>query len=227
MDRGAGGGGMGDLPWASIFDPSANARALSAIQAEGFRAASELVDRFVRTPGGGRSAMDLPQGATPPIRVEQRESIVGAMDLEPLMRSWFSMVGQYLIGSERSVPTVVDDAELDLAGSSASGTLELGATVPGMATAEVWLHNRSAEDLGDIRLHCSDLMAHAGNLIHSDEVRVDPDVVAMPPRCSRGIAVEVKVSQGISPGVYRGNLLVQDHSELWLPVALRVRAQVA
>ena len=41
-------GSIADLPWASVFDPAANARALSAIQARGFRAASEVVDRFVR-----------------------------------------------------------------------------------------------------------------------------------------------------------------------------------
>jgi hypothetical protein len=41
-------GSIADLPWASVFDPAANVRALSAIQARGFRAASEVVDRFVR-----------------------------------------------------------------------------------------------------------------------------------------------------------------------------------
>lgn len=48
-DRGFNGDGtIDDLPWASVFDPAANARALSAIQAEGFRAASRIVNRFVR-----------------------------------------------------------------------------------------------------------------------------------------------------------------------------------
>src|ERR1700739_63056 len=47
VDRGDGDGNINELPWASVFDPAANARALSAIHAEGFRAASELVDRFV------------------------------------------------------------------------------------------------------------------------------------------------------------------------------------
>ena len=49
MDRNGteGNGSIRDLPWASVFDPAANARALSAIQAEGFRAASEILDRFV------------------------------------------------------------------------------------------------------------------------------------------------------------------------------------
>ena len=53
-------GTIDDLPWASVFDPAANARALSAIQAEGFRAASRIVNRFVRAvgpnPGGGAAA---------------------------------------------------------------------------------------------------------------------------------------------------------------------------
>jgi hypothetical protein len=226
MDRGAGGGGMGDLPWASVFDPSANARALSAIQAEGFRAASDLVDRFVRSAGGVRKAKGSPQDQASAFSVEQRENLFGAMDLEPLMRSWFSMVGQYLVGSGSPAPPVVDDATLDLASSSASGALNLDVTVPGMATAEVWLHNRSPEDLGNITLRCSDLMADGGNVIHSDEVRLDPDVVSLPTRSSRGIALEIKVSQDTLPGLYRGNLLVQEHSEMWLPVALRVRAQL-
>ncbi len=41
-------GNFADLFFASILDPEANVRRLTAIQAEGFRAASELVDRFVR-----------------------------------------------------------------------------------------------------------------------------------------------------------------------------------
>ena len=41
-------GVISDLPWASVFDPANNMRALGEIQARGFRAATELVDRFVR-----------------------------------------------------------------------------------------------------------------------------------------------------------------------------------
>src|SRR3984957_4436147 len=49
-------GTIDDLPWASVFDPAANARALSAIQAEGFRAASRIVDQFVRAVGSNSEA---------------------------------------------------------------------------------------------------------------------------------------------------------------------------
>jgi hypothetical protein len=60
-----------ELPWASVFDPAANARALSAIQAEGFRAASRVVDRFAQiagnVSGGPRQATDAgaPEAAAP------------------------------------------------------------------------------------------------------------------------------------------------------------------
>ena len=61
MDRGlSDDGSIGDLPWTAVFDPVANARALSAIQAEGFRAATRLVDRFVtiaETAGNGGRVM--------------------------------------------------------------------------------------------------------------------------------------------------------------------------
>jgi hypothetical protein len=58
-------GTIDDLPWASVFDPAANARALSAIQAEGFRAASRIVDRFAKavgSAGNGQSGAPLSDG---------------------------------------------------------------------------------------------------------------------------------------------------------------------
>lgn len=49
MAEGPGADGNGsDLPWVSVFDPALNIRALGEIQARGFRAATEIVNRFVR-----------------------------------------------------------------------------------------------------------------------------------------------------------------------------------
>ena len=56
MDGGGQNGQRHDVPWASVFDPAANLRALTTIQAEGFRAASEIVDRVVRWPRSGPTA---------------------------------------------------------------------------------------------------------------------------------------------------------------------------
>ncbi|KUI22724.1 hypothetical protein AU193_10485 [Mycobacterium sp. GA-1285] len=200
-------GSLGDLPWASVFDPAANARALSAIQAEGFRAASQLVDRFVRlTRSDGDSTMTADRAPSSP-------------DLEQLTRAWWSMVGQFLLGGGRARET-----ELDLSGPGGQQGVVLESTIPGRAETVVWLHNRTDEDFGRIRLRCSDLLARSGSVISSHELVLDPEVLEMPPRSSRGIAVALEVSDSTQPGVYRGTLLVDADDSLWLPVALTMRA---
>ena len=55
-------GSIADLPWGSVFDPAINARALNAVQARGFRAARELVDRFLSM----ASEADFTTGTTDP-----------------------------------------------------------------------------------------------------------------------------------------------------------------
>ncbi|RAV16968.1 hypothetical protein DQP55_02830 [Mycolicibacterium sp. GF69] len=204
-------GTLGDLPWASVFDPAANARALSAIQAEGFRAASQIVDRFVRLArpdGGGAASPDFSVDASP-----------GSPDLEQLTRAWWSVAGQFLLGGGRP-----RGAELDFAGTDGRQGIALESSVPGCAETVVWLHNRTDKDFGSIRLRCSDLLAHGGSVIESRELALEPDTVEMPPRSSRGIAVTIHVTENAKPGVYRGTLLVDADENLWLPVALTLRA---
>jgi hypothetical protein len=224
VDRGNGDGNISDLPWASVFDPAANARALSAIQAEGFRAASALVDRFVRiatTNGDGSEASPASI-----LSNRQRADLFGATDIEPLIRSWWSMVGQFLLGAAPSVAnsTAPDPATLDFSNAQAEGRLDLQASAPGSASAEIWLHNRGTTDFGQVRLRCSDLLAHDGAVVGSAAVSFDPDAVAVPGRSSRGVEVKVDVAQGVPDGLYRGMLLAEGHPGLWLPVALTVHA---
>ena len=237
MDRGNRDGNINELPWASVFDPAANARALSAIQAEGFRAASELVDRFVRiaaTGVGGNARSDArSDGRSTPsaasLTQDQRADLFGATDIEPLIRSWWSMVGQFLLGSvpRATDAPAADPATLDFSNSEAQGRLDLDATVPGTTTAEVWLHNRAAKDLGEVALRCSDLLAHDGGVMESGAVTFIPAAVPMPGRSSRGIELKIEVPQEVQPGLYRGTLLVEGHPELWLPVVLTVRSSVS
>jgi hypothetical protein len=230
VDRGTGNGSINDLPWASVFDPAANARALSAIQAEGFRAASEIVDRFARIATTGLNGKDRPTTSAEPLTNDQRADLFGATDIEPLIRSWWAMIGQLLLGSARAphVPDSVsaDGASLDFSNGQAEGGLHFGATSPGAAAAEVWLHNRGADDLGQVRLRCSDLLANDGSVIGSGAVSLEPASVPMPGRSSRGIDVKIEVPQGVQPGVYRGTLLVEGHPQLWLPVVMTVRVSV-
>jgi hypothetical protein len=227
VDRGNGDGSVNDLPWASVFDPAANARALSAIQAEGFRAASELVDRFVRV-ATSRSGKEPATESAVRLTNEQRADLFGVTDIEPLIRSWWSMVGQFLLGAAPAAGAagVPEPATLDLSNASTDGGLDLRAPAGGTATADVWLHNRGPADLGQIRLRCSDLLAHDGGVITTTAVAFEPRAVAMPGRSSRGVELKIDVSQGIPPGVYRGIVLAEGHPGLWLPVVITVGAPV-
>ena len=224
MNRGIDDASFNDLPWTSVFDPAANARALNSIQAEGFRAASELVDRFVRIARSSLNGTDWPTISSAPLNNEQRADIFGATDVAPLIRSWWSVVGQIVLGADAQNSSGPEEPALDLEKLESAGRIELVATAPGVVTTEVWLHNRGTTDFGDVTVHCSELLAHDGNVISSTSVRVLPEVVAMPPRSSRGINVEVSVPPEVAPGTYRGNLLASGGSGLWLPVVLAVEA---
>lgn len=227
MDHEAGGnhnvgnqGSISDLPWASVFDPAANARALSAIQAEGFRAASRIVDRFVRAAeSNGEGSGD---GATDEANVDAAP--VGLPELERLTRAWWSMAGQFLL---RSVPgsagTSSESLGLDVNDPDSRQTVSLEAAVGASASTEVWLHNRGPDDRADVCLRCSDLLSHQGDVIGADAVVIDTPVVAMPRRSSRGVAIAVDLPEEVRPGVYRGTLLASGHPDLWLPVVLTVR----
>lgn len=228
-------GTIDDLPWASVFDPAANARALSAIQAEGFRAASRIVDRFVRAvesnTNGEGAAPTADAGATDGNAEISANGSVGAngavdglQEFERLTRAWWSMMGQFLL---RSVPVSPkagsESVSLDVVNPVAKHVVSLAATVGGSANTEVWLHNRGPDDRPDVRLQCSDLLSHAGNVICAEAVRIDTAVVPMPRRSSRGVDITIDVPPEVRPGVYRGTLLASGHPDLWLSVVLAVR----
>lgn len=209
-----------DLPWASIFDPSANARALSAIQAEGFRAARRIVDKFAQAAAGSANGADgddraVADGAEP----------TGLPDLERFTRAWWSTAGQFLL---RSLPAQQNGSDepvtLDVNDPASKDALTLCVTGPGSATGEVWLHNRETEDRAAVQLRCSELLGHGGQVIDAGAVRVDPAVVPMPRRSSRGVQISVEVGPEVCPGTYRGTLLAVGCPDLWLPVVLTVAA---
>ena len=135
------------------------------------------------------------------------------------------MAGQFLLRSmpARGVASDTGEVALDLGNADTTGALNLEASAPGSATTEVWLHNRGPDDQGSVSMRCSDLLDHEGHVLGSDSVVIDPAVVPMPRRSSRGVAITVEVSADVLPGIYRGTLLASGHAELWLPVALTVR----
>jgi hypothetical protein len=200
-------------------------RALSAIQADGFRAASELVDRFVRMAAAGLNGSESTAPQAPPANGEPAD-LYGATGLEPFVTSWWTVVDQFLRVSaprREGEPAEADTATLDLAAGQAMGRLQPSSVAPGTATAEVWIHNRGPVDMGKVALHCSDLLSHDGSVIAARLMRFEPDIVSMPARSSRGVTVEVDIDEDVAPGSYRGMLVADGHPDVWLPIELIVK----
>lgn len=212
-------GSVDEVPWATVFDPDVNVRALGEIQARGFRAASELVDRFVQSANKNRSDSTEASLRKPPVNGNESEAT--GVDVGSFIRTWESVVGR-LAGSVRGAGEP-ERATLDLTKTSAKGAVTLEAAPGERARGEVWLHNGGGIDLGPVRLRCSDLVGHDGGIVAGQAVWFDPDAVAMPARSSRGILIEIDVAEDLRPGTYRGTLLAEGHPDVWLPVALSVR----
>jgi hypothetical protein len=214
-------GSISDLPWKTVFDPVANARALSAIQARGFSAATRLVDRFVQI------AETSINGAGPTAATSTNGHLSGkaaGTDVDLLFTTWWSLFGRLLRSMPGAAALRGDSATFDLADESANGCVHLNADGPGRAVGEVWLHNTGSNDIESVGLRCSDLLAHDGAKVGSDAVQFAPERFALPGRSSRGVALEVIVTPDIALGRYRGTLLAEGYPDLWLPVTLTLRA---
>ncbi len=212
-------GSVSGISWASVFDPSVNIRALGEIQARGFRAATEVVNRFVR--------MGAPASDADPVDRDQSssESTPSAPDVDQVLQLWQRLATQAVTSLRDVTRPQNSDATFDVQHATSSGVVSLVAGESGAVSTEVWLHNAGAEDLGKVRLRCSDLLAHNGTVIASSLVGFEPDTVPMVPRCSRGVTVQVDVPDHTGPGTYRGTLLADGHPDIWLPVVLTVPAR--
>lgn len=207
-----------ELPWASVFDPAANARALSAIQAQGFRAASRVVDRFAEIAGGVTGAPTRPRGTGD---TDSRGPATPGLnpDVDLIITTWWTVVGQMFRAMRgESTADGGHTVSVDVATETATGSVHLA---PGNA-AEIWLHNSGSKDSADTALRCSDLLTHDGEVIGSAAVRFAPSVVPLPARSSRGVGVHVDVGDSAKPGIYRGTILLSGHPDVWVPVVVTV-----
>lgn len=214
---------VADVPWATVFDAAANVRALGAVQAQGFRAASRLVDRFVKSGNAGQEK-DTPDGAgSGGVSHGGETGGESRASVDRLVDGWESLTRQLSRTLSNSVAGERRPPVFDIAGAESSGAVTLVGGADVAAITEVWLHNGGSEHLGEVGLRCSDLLTHDGAVITSGAVRFDPVPVPLPARSSRGVVVGVAVPVGAGPGVYRGTLLVVGHPDIWMPIELTVR----
>jgi hypothetical protein len=191
------------------------------VQRRGLHAATQLVDRLIRTVDGDREGWP-----------EADRDRLESGPTEDLVRLWVEMVrlgldvfGQYL-PQMTSAPS--EGATIDVETGVSSGLVRIESCVPGSSagkrvpgrSAEVWLHNRSTRSHRDVSLFCGDLRASDGRTLPSSVVRFAPRTVDLPPRSSRGVVASMR--DGAPCGTYRGVILAAGLSELWVPIEVAV-----
>jgi hypothetical protein len=191
----------------SLFDPLAGMRAMADIQAEGLRAAGELLDRVLGSESGPRPRPRPPTG-----------------EYTALVDAWADLLRRIAAGMSEPVQANGVTVPVDTNGVGPPVRLRLGESgnADG-AVAEVWLHNGTFAPVGPLTLRCGQLSSSDGEPLEGAEVRFEPaEVAQLPPRSSRGVRVSVAAPGSLRPGIYRGTIQADGAPRLWLPLELTI-----
>lgn len=190
-----------------LFDPVAGMRAMADIQAEGLRAASDLLERVLAP-----DHEDRPGRAPSPER-----------DYAALVDAWASLLERVAGGLAQ--PAQSGGVTIPVDSSTVGPPLRLVLERPEQAesvSAEIWLHNGTSAAVGPLILRSGALTGAGGEAL---DVRVgfEPaEVPILPPRSSRGVGISVVANGRPRPGIYRGTIQAEGAPKLWLPVEVAV-----
>ena len=189
----------------SLFDPVAGMRAMADIQAEGLRAASDLLERILRSEPDGRGS----RPSRPP------------RDYAALVDAWADLLGRVAAGlAEPAEPGAVT-VPVDSNGIGPPVHLSL----PESNSAELWLHNGTFAAVGPLTLGCGPLTASDGTVLDGAELHFEPrEIAELPPRSSRGVLLSLEANGFVASGVYRGTIQADGAPALWLPLEVEVGA---
>jgi hypothetical protein len=180
---------------------------MADIQAEGLRAAGELLERVLRSePDGNNSRPASPAG-----------------DYATLVDAWAELLRRTISGSVPGGPGPVT-VPVDSGGVALPLRLALDESTadPGAAT-EVWLHNGTSSDMGPLVLRCGDLRSAEGKRLKGVKVRFKPRKLArLEARSGRAVTVSLVAKDVPRPGIYRGTIQAQGAPRLWLPLEVAV-----
>lgn len=190
----------------SGFDPGAGMRAFAAVQAEGLRAATELLERVLD-----------------PVREPLAEPVASTShEYRELVDAWAELLQRIAASLASSAGPDAHTVPLDSEEASTPLRMTLGRDER-ECRAEVWLHNGGSAELGPLALSCSPLTAPDGLALEGARVGFEPaNVERVPPRSNRAIRVSVEVDGAAEPGVYRGAIQAQGVPRLWLPLQVTV-----
>lgn len=208
------------------FDPVLGAKIFGEIQAEGLRAAGALVERLVHLVDGPHSdAPDASSESTEPGDVTS----FGMGAVQPWFELWRDLVErtsdtlQRLQGADMGPDG--DGIRVGVDGSLApSRPLTVAVDAAGRGQAEMWLHNGTADDPGELVPRCGPLCGLDGALL-SCRLTIDPPTIdGLPSRSSRGFTIAVTADPASLPGTYRGLVQVRGADAVWLPIEVVVPA---
>jgi hypothetical protein len=192
---------------ARAFDPIAGMRAVADIQAEGLRAAGELLERVLGSePAGGG-----PRERTP------------VDDYGALAAAWAEMfrrfVGAMTLPGQPDAVTV----PIDTAGVGPQVRLVLrGPDDIKSGVTEVWLHNGTFSAVGPVALSCGELRDSDGEALGAG-VQFEPrQVPVLPARSSRAVVVSLVANGPLRAGTYRGTIQASGAPSLWLPFEVTI-----
>jgi hypothetical protein len=190
------------------FDPVAGMRALADIQAEGLRAAGQLLERMLGSePEGPNNRPRTPAG-----------------DYAAVVDAWTDLLRRTVDVLARPGQPGAVTAPVDASSVGPPVHLEVnGGKASADATAEVWLHNGTFSAVGPLMLHCGPLSDADGTVLHTAEVRIEPRRVdLLEPRSSRAVTVSLEPNGSLPPGTYRGTIQAEGAPRLWLPIEVTV-----
>ena len=141
------------------FDPVAGMRAVADIQAEGLRAAGDLLERILRAePDGPGPRQGSPAG-----------------DYTALVDAWTELLRRTVAAVAQPGRPGAVTVPVDSSGVGPPVRLTVpGPDGAGDATAEVWLHNGTRSAAGPLALRCGQLSDCGGAVLDGADVRFEP-----------------------------------------------------
>jgi hypothetical protein len=190
------------------FDPVAGMWAMADIQAEGLRAAGELLERILGSE---------PDGHGP----RSRSTSSGYMGL---VDAWTDLLRRTVSGLAQPVQQDAVTVAVDTNGVGPPVRLAVReSTNPRDAVTEVWLHNGTSSDVGPLTLSCGKPSDAGGTALEGAEVRFEPyEISLLPARSSRAVVVSLAANGSLRPGLYRGTIQADGAPMLWLPLEVEV-----
>ncbi|HJQ95718.1 MAG TPA: hypothetical protein VJ935_08455 [Acidimicrobiia bacterium] len=179
----------------------------------GFRAATEVVERFIRLMGDDPRPPGQPASEDRSAFRQLRADLARAVDanLDLIRRAFDLYAGAVdrLLGGE----TEADGRHF-----------QMPAVLPGhQASSTLWIHNTTASAASGLRLHGSDLVSHNRGTIPADAWRFEPtEIDIAPPGSSLPVAVDLAVSGDTPPGIYRGHVFVTNLPGEYMTIEIEV-----